>query len=149
MTNTVSRPAHRIVVGVDGSRSSMQALDWGIHQAELTHASVLVVMAWHLPVAVGWTSPIAPPPYSPDADAVSTMEAVLQPVRRDHPDVIIESQVVEGHPAPVLIKASRGADLLVVGSRGHGEFAGMLLGSVSDHCVSHAACPVVVVRRVP
>jgi nucleotide-binding universal stress UspA family protein len=127
----------------------MLALDWAIHQAELTHASVLVVMAWHLPAAVGWNTPMAPPPYSPDADAVSTMEVVLKPVRREHPDVIVESRVVEGHPSPVLIEASRGADLLVVGSRGHGEFVGMLLGSVSDHCVSHAACPVVVVRREP
>jgi nucleotide-binding universal stress UspA family protein len=54
---------------------------------------------------------------------------------------------MEGHPATRLIEASAGADLLVVGSRGHGAFAGMLLGSVSEHCVAHASCPVVVVRH--
>ena len=117
MTGMVSDPSHRIVVGVDGSSPSMMALDWAIHQAEWTHASVLVVMAWHLPAAVGWSTPMAPPPYSPDADALSTMEMVLKRVRNEHPDVIIESRVVEGHPSPVLIEASRGADLLVVGSR--------------------------------
>jgi nucleotide-binding universal stress UspA family protein len=146
MANTDS-PAHRIVVGVDGSSSSIPALGWAIHQAELTHASVLVVMAWHVPVAVGWNAPPMPPPYSPNADAESTMESVLEPIRKEHRDVIIESRIVEGHPSPVLIEASRGADLLVVGSRGHGEFVGMLLGSVSDHCVSNATCPVLVVRE--
>jgi nucleotide-binding universal stress UspA family protein len=56
------------------------------------------------------------------------------------------STVIEGHPAPALIEASRGADLFVLGSRGHGEFVGMLLGSVSEHCVTHAHCPVLVLR---
>jgi nucleotide-binding universal stress UspA family protein len=74
------------------------------------------------------------------------LEDVLEPVRQKHPGVAIESRVTEGHPAAVLVDASRGADLVVVGSRGHGEFAGMLLGSVSEHCVSNAHCPVVVLR---
>jgi nucleotide-binding universal stress UspA family protein len=141
----LSPSAHRIVVGVDGSRSSMAALDWAIHQAELTHASVLVVMAWQLPISVGWHAPM-PPPASPNADAAATMESVLEPIRKEHPEVIIESRMAAGHPSPVLIEASRGADLLVVGSRGHGEFVGMLLGSVSGYCVSNATCPVLVVR---
>ena len=55
--------------------------------------------------------------------------------------------MVEGYPAPTLIDEAREADLLVVGSRGHGAFAGMLLGSVSQHCAQQAACPVVIVRR--
>ncbi|MGO8871993.1 MAG: universal stress protein [Acidimicrobiales bacterium] len=148
MTNTVSPPSHQIVVGVDGSSSSLLALDWAIHQAELTDASLLVVMAWHWPMSAGWGLPSAPPS-SPDTDAVSTLEEVLESARREHNDVIIESRVVEGHPSPVLIEASSGADLLVVGSRGRGEFAGMLLGSVSAHCVSQAACPVLVVRQGP
>jgi nucleotide-binding universal stress UspA family protein len=108
-------PAHRIVVGVDGSSSSMPALDWAIRQAELTHASVLVVMAWQSPAAVGWNAPM-PPPYSPNADAESAMQSVLAPIRKEHPDVIIESRIVGGHPSSVLIEASRGADLLVVGA---------------------------------
>jgi nucleotide-binding universal stress UspA family protein len=55
--------------------------------------------------------------------------------------------VLEGHPAPVLLELAKDADLLVVGSRGHGQFTGMLIGSVSEHVVSHASCPVVVVRH--
>ena len=60
---------------------------------------------------------------------------------RRHPDVEIDMNVVEGHAAPALVDASRGADLLVVGSRGHGEFVGVLLGSVSEPCVTNAHCP--------
>lgn len=146
MTHASSPSSHRIVVGVDGSDSSMRALDWAIQQAELTRVSVLAVAAWHWPVALGWGIPLAPP-YIPSQDAEAVMEDVLEPIRTKHPDVKIESRVVEGHPAPVLLEASRGADLLVVGSRGHGEFAGMLLGSVSEHCVSNASCPVLVLRE--
>jgi nucleotide-binding universal stress UspA family protein len=64
-----------------------------------------------------------------------------------HPEVTIVSLVVEGHAAAVLVERSEGADLLVVGTRGHGRFTGMLLGSVSEHCVIHARCPVLVVRE--
>ncbi len=124
----------------------MHALDWAIRQAELTHASVLVVMAWRWPVAFGWNVPIG---FSHDMgkDARTSMEEVLEPIRNEHPHVLIESRIVEGHPSPALVEASGGADLLVVGSRGHGEFVGMLLGSVSEHCVSNARCPVLVVRE--
>jgi nucleotide-binding universal stress UspA family protein len=146
MTSTNSPSSHRIVVGVDGSDSSLRALDWAINQAELTHASVQVVAAWHWPVALGWGMPLAPPSI-PSQDVEDAVEDVLAPIRTKHPDMKIEPRIVEGHPAPALIEASRGADLLVVGSRGHGEYAGMLLGSVSEHCVSNARCPVVVLRE--
>ena len=63
-----------------------------------------------------------------------------------HSTITIAPVVLEGHPAPLLVKASKGADLLVVGSRGHGEFAGMLLGSVSEHVVANGGCPVLVYR---
>jgi len=141
-----SPSSSRIVVGIDGSDSSMRALERAIHQAELTKASVLAVVAWRWPIVPGWGMPLAAP-HDASADAKSALEEVLDPIRSRHPDVTIESRVVEGHPAPVLVEASRGSDLLVVGSRGHGEFAGMLLGSVSEHCVSNAACPVLVVRE--
>jgi len=74
------------------------------------------------------------------------LDRTLHETLGDTPTISVSMVVVEGHPAPVLIDQSQDADLLVVGSRGHGEFTGMLLGSVSEHCVSHAACPVVVVR---
>lgn len=146
MTDTTSPSSHRIVVGIDGSDSSARALEWAIHQAELTNASVLAMAVWHWPPALGWGIPLAPP-YIPSEDAEAALEKELAPVRSKYTDVTIESRVVEGHPAPALVEASQGADLLVVGSRGHGEFAGMLLGSVSEHCVSNAQCPVLVLRE--
>ncbi|HTZ07910.1 MAG TPA: universal stress protein, partial [Acidimicrobiales bacterium] len=71
----------------------------------------------------------------------------VRQVLGENPEVPVRLVVREGHPAPVLIDEAGGADLLVVGSRGHGAFMGMVLGSVSEHCVSHAPCPVVVVRH--
>jgi nucleotide-binding universal stress UspA family protein len=135
---------HRIVVGIDGSASSVAALEWAANQAELTGAALEVMMTWEWPYGYGW-SPV-PNDYDPAHDAEKYLADVLTPVRAAHADVSIQATVIEGHPAPLLVKASDGADLLVVGSRGHGEFAGMLLGSVSEHCVSNAHCPVLVVR---
>lgn len=141
--NTPPGQKHRIVVGIDGSECSRRALDWGAVQAEMTGAEVEVVSAWHWPII--FAAPM--PPYNPADDTTKMVEEILSKVRDGHPDVKIKSMVIEGHPAPVLIEAAKGADLLVVGSRGHGEFAGMLLGSVGEHCVSHAPCPVVVFRE--
>ena len=67
-------------------------------------------------------------------------------VQSVEPNVVIRSSVVGGHPAEVLVRAARGADMLVVGSQGHGGFTGALLGSVSQYCVHHALCPVLVIR---
>jgi len=71
---------------------------------------------------------------------------LLAAVLGTDPSLRVEQEVVEGHPAQQLVVASEGADLVVVGSRGHGGFVGMLLGSVSQHVSAHAACPVLVVR---
>jgi nucleotide-binding universal stress UspA family protein len=92
---------------------------------------------------------ILPQDYDPAADAQSLVDEAMATVRDAHPDVVVRSFVAEGHPAPVLEDASRAADLLVLGCRGHREFPGMLLGSVSMHCVLHAHCPVVVVHQRP
>lgn len=142
-----SHPAGpRIVVGVDGSDSSLRALDWAARQAELTHVALEVIMTWEFPTTYGWTPPI-PSDWDPRADIVKSLEEIIGRLRQAHPSVEAHPRVVEGRPAPVLIEASHGAELLVVGSRGHGEFAGMLLGSVGEHCASNAHCPVVVVRE--
>jgi nucleotide-binding universal stress UspA family protein len=135
----------RIVVGIDASPSSMAALEWAAHQAELTGATLDVLMMWELPTSYGWSLPV-PSEYDPEHDAAKALDEALEPVRKGHPGITIQSTVLEGHPAPLLVKASHGADLLVVGSRGHGEFTGMLLGSVSEHCVTNAHCPVLVLR---
>jgi len=136
----------RIVVGVDGSESSRDALQWAVTQAELVGGKLYVVMTWELPTSYGWVAPY-PEGFDPESDTRRLLEAVVAAAVADHPGLEVHSQVTEGHPAPVLIEAARGAALLVVGSRGHGAFAGMLLGSVSEHCVSQSPCPVVVVRH--
>jgi nucleotide-binding universal stress UspA family protein len=135
----------RIVVGVDGSESSLQALERAARYAELTGEALEVITTWAWPVAYGW-SPQVPADWDPLTDVTNELNKVVDQLRQAHPDVAVHPRAVEGHAAPVLIEASRGAELLVVGSRGHGEFTGMLLGSVGEHCVSHAHCPVLVVR---
>ncbi|MCU4186894.1 universal stress protein [Acidiferrimicrobium sp. IK] len=133
-----------VVVGVDGSEPSKEALRWAAEQARLVGARLRVVLSWELP-SVAYMAPL-PAGLDFDKDAHRVLDEEIAGVL-GQPDVDIEKVVAEGHPAPVLLELSKDADLLVVGSRGHGEFAGMLLGSVSEHCVSHATCPVVVVHR--
>jgi nucleotide-binding universal stress UspA family protein len=135
----------RIVVGVDGSDSSKAALRWAIRQAKLTGGSVDAVIAWRFPPSYGW----APyPDGTPDLEgtAKSTLIAALAEVSGVEPEVPVRPVVTEGHAAEALLHAARGADLLVVGSRGHGGFTSALVGSVSLQCVLHAHCPVLVFR---
>jgi nucleotide-binding universal stress UspA family protein len=101
-----------------------------------------VVTTWEWPADLGWSPPF-PEGWNPQADTTKILNEILARLRQAHPDVAERSRVVEGYPAAVLIEASHGAELLVVGSRGRGEFAGMLLGSVGEHCTTHAYCPVV------
>jgi nucleotide-binding universal stress UspA family protein len=135
-----------IVVGVDGSEPSKRALRWAADQARLTGARLDVVTTWEFPPTFGWAPPY-PPEFDPDGDARTALEATVEEVLGTDPGVVVQLSVVEGHPAPVLIEAAHGAELLVVGSRGHGAFLGLALGSVSEYVASHAPCPVVVVRH--
>ena len=144
MTSARETGHPRIIVGVDGSASSIAALNWAAHQAELTGAQVDAVTAWQWPSKYQWMR--TPPDYDPAGDTQKSVDAIIEAVRSEHASVPIQSKVVEGHPARVLVDESRGAELLVVGSRGHGEFPGMMLGSVSQHCATSAHCAVVVLR---
>ncbi len=145
MTAEPSRQsAHRIVVGVDGSASSKQALAWAVGQARLTGAVVEAVTAWEFPTAYGYPVPVLDVNFSElatktvtDAIAEISVGADARPIRY---------RVVEGNAAQALVDASAGADLVVVGSRGHGGFIGALLGSTGQHLVQNARCPVVVIR---
>jgi nucleotide-binding universal stress UspA family protein len=137
--------AGRIVVGIDGSPASLDALSWAARQADLTGDSLEVVAAWEWPTSAEWTLPV-PDDFNPEADVKRTLESAVESVRSAHPDLVVDPRVVAGHPAPVLVEASKGADLLVVGSRGHGAFVGLLLGSVSEYCATNAHCPVLVHR---
>jgi nucleotide-binding universal stress UspA family protein len=140
------RDGARIVVGVDGSDSSRQALAWAVKQAELTGADVEAVAAWEIPVAYGYNfySVLAVPDLEKAAGKV--LDGAVSEVAAAHPDVKIRQILVKQSAARALIDAAKGADLLVVGSRGHAGFTEALLGSVGQHCVHHAQCPVVVVR---
>jgi nucleotide-binding universal stress UspA family protein len=144
-----------IVVGIDGSDDSKYALRWAAQQAELTNATLEATTAWQLPVDFGtvWQMPatygrshdLSQVDFSEDAK--TTLHGAIEEVLGARPRVQVTPQLVSGHPAKVLIEASRHAGLLVVGASGHGGFVGMLLGSVTQHCVTHSACPVVVVRQ--
>lgn len=144
-TTAARAPSGPIVVGVDGSKASLSALGWAVRQAELTGATVEVVACWQWPSSTGWSVPV-PDDYRPDQTAEAALAEIVDTARSENPSVTFRPRVMEGPAALALIEASAGAELLVVGSRGHGEFAGMLLGSVSEHCVTNAHCPVLVFR---
>ena len=135
-----------IVVGIDGSESSLKALHWAVALARVTGAKLEAVMAWEWPSAWGRT-PTWPPGQDPAEETRKLLSKAIDSVLGPHRALDVQEVVAEGHAAPVLTAASEHTDLLVVGSRGHGTFTGMLLGSVSQHCVTTSACPVVVVRH--
>ena len=138
----------RIVVGVDGSAGSLTALRWAMGTASDTGATVEAITAWELPFVLvdGCQPELATWLKDAQRDAHARLEAAVAGARHGHgADADVVLNVVEGAPAPVLIEWSKGADLLVVGSRGRGGFASLLLGSVSAQCVHHAEVPVVVV----
>ena len=141
----MSEQEHRIVVGVDGSESSKAALRWAIRQAKLTGAAVDAVLAWRYPSTYG-LAPMAGSVIDLEGDARKALIDSLNEVSALEPDVTVHPLVSEGHPAEVLVRAANDADLLVVGSRGHGAFASAMTGSVSVACVLHSHCPVLVVR---
>jgi nucleotide-binding universal stress UspA family protein len=136
-----------VVVGVDGSAESVAALRWAARYATATGARVRALLAWHYPGAAGGP-PIEKAPEAiheqTDAQMHETLDAAIAKAGREAAGV--ERDTTYGHPAQALIEASNEADLLVVGRHGHGAFTGMLLGSVSIHCVTGAHCPVVVIR---
>jgi nucleotide-binding universal stress UspA family protein len=135
----------RIVVGVDGSVPSRNALRWAAREAKQNGATLQVVMTWEDLGPDMWI-PHAPLGTDPLAVTRRALAGLVRAALGDHPAVAVEETAVEGNPARVLIEAAHNADLLVVGSRGHGGVMGTLLGSVSLQCVTHAPCPVVVVR---
>jgi nucleotide-binding universal stress UspA family protein len=140
----------RIVVGVDGSENSRAALRWAYDEAASHDASLIVVTAWHwppLPQASPYGS-LPPEGYvtQPRGEAMALLDLLTSGLAARTPGVGVRTVLEEGNPVKVLVEQSERADLLVAGPRGHGGFAGMLLGSVSHHLVAHANCPVVVVR---
>ena len=140
----------RIVVGVDGSETARLATRWAAREARQRGATLVLASAWHLPTGAYY----GPAPVSEDLvkDLITGAEDIvalaLQDVRDEAGMIPVETIVEEGQPTEVLLRAAESADLLVVGSRGMGGFRELLLGSVSQQLVHHAACPVVIVRHV-
>jgi nucleotide-binding universal stress UspA family protein len=149
-----------IVVGVDGSAGSDAALRWALAEAKLRGAKLRVVHAYrapHVPLTEAGLAPAGgmalPAVFTENGEqlrraaqtqALNLIEEALRRAERDSSGIEIERSAVEGAAAQTLIDSARDADLLVVGSRGHGGFLGLLLGSVSQQCAQHPPCPVVI-----
>ena len=140
---TMSDQRH-IVVGVDGSTGAAQALEWAVEEASFDKSRLSAVMAWSRPVIYGAYAEIAVPFDSQLRDgAEASLRSIVEKVASS---VEIAQRVVEGPAVPALTQAAHDADLLVVGSRGSGGFASLLLGSVALGCAHHSSVPVAVVR---
>ena len=138
----MTQPAERIVVGVDGSPASLNALRFAHRQADLTGAGLHAVTTWAYPLS--FDDPVDPTDWQANAETI--LDTALGEALAASDAAGVLRHVAEGHPAGVLLGSVEAGDLLVVGSRGHGGFTGMLLGSVSQHVAAHSPCPVVVVR---
>lgn len=141
----------RIVVGVDGSDGARAALRWALDEARLRGANVDVVHSWHAPSLVvpgrfGGSAPVGEETLeAARRSAEHLLEHELQAANTD--GLQVEPLVPSASPVDALLDIARGADLLVVGTRGRGGFAGLLLGSVSQQVSHHAPCPVVIVPQ--
>jgi nucleotide-binding universal stress UspA family protein len=132
-----------IVVGVDGSESSKDAVRWAAREATLTGASLRAVSSWRWP---NYLTRV-PPGVDLAAETSQTLHETVTEVLADYPDVSVSQHVVDGPAGPALLTQASDASLLVVGARGRAAFPGMLLGSVAEYCVRNGPCPVVVVRE--
>ena len=133
----------RIVVGVDGSPTGQEALAWALSEARVRHTGLRAILAWRTPY--DWQ---VEPMFPLDLQQVraSAQHQLAQALARVEPGgVDVQAELVEGEPGAVLVAASREADLLVVGARGHNPLVELIIGSVGTFCAHHAACPVVIV----
>lgn len=140
----------RIVVGIDGSAVARQALAWAVAEARLRAATLEIVSVWEDPYSYWGERMPTPEAEAQERTALVLARTLLQDalaeVRAQDEHLSATVVELEGSAAARLIEQSATADLLVVGSRGRGGFAGLALGSVSQQCIAHAACPVVVIR---
>jgi nucleotide-binding universal stress UspA family protein len=141
MTEVTSRL--RIVVGYDGSRCADTAIEWAARYANDCGGDLELTTVWQWPMTFGY--PLDLGGYSPQSDATALVEKAA--ANCGLPADRVRTEVLEGPAAAQLVDRAHGAAALVVGTRGHKDFSDVLLGSVSNYCVHHAACPVVVVRQ--
>jgi nucleotide-binding universal stress UspA family protein len=149
MTEVGTGDEPRIVVGVDGSEDSIRALRWAARLAPVFDSDIEAVVAWFDPRQSGWSPGwgYLTAGMDPQGDAEKILAAALEEAFSDSRPSRLHSVAEKGSAAKVLLDRSAGARLLVVGSRGHGGFAGLLLGSVSAKCAEHAKCPVLVIHE--
>jgi nucleotide-binding universal stress UspA family protein len=149
MTSELVRATRgRIVVGVDGSKSSKAALGWAARLVPVVGGDIEAIIAWDFPLSYGAAVGF-PEGWRPDIDASKVLTEALDDVFGAHRPPGLVTSVRRGYTSAVLLDASRDAEMLIVGSRGHGGFTGLLLGSVSAACTEHARCPVLVVHDEP
>jgi nucleotide-binding universal stress UspA family protein len=145
---TVTGEVGPVVVGIDGSPPSLDALRWAAAQAVLQKSELHIVVAWHMPNMLGWAVPL-PEDFNPEQPAVDVLKEAQRSISNDYPGLVVQSHVQQGLASRSLVTTSEavGASLLVVGARGYGEVAGVLIGSVSEYVATHAKCPVVIVHH--
>jgi nucleotide-binding universal stress UspA family protein len=141
---------HWIVAGVDGSAEAERGLQWALEEARLRGAGVRVVTAWHVPLAA-YTGHGASPPagVSLEDEIRQTAETIAKTAAKkagEEAGVAVETRVVEGRPAEVLMENCRGAELLVLGSRPESMLTGLLTSSVTVQCALHAPAPTAIIR---
>jgi nucleotide-binding universal stress UspA family protein len=136
-----------IVVGVDGSESGKAALRFAAAEAALRDVKLRIVCVWHVPTAVYAGEGLPPVDVASELEneAKDIAAEALAEAGRLHPGIDREVRTPQGHPADMLVEEAEFAELLVVGTRGRGGLSSLLLGSVSQHVVHHAECPVVIV----
>jgi nucleotide-binding universal stress UspA family protein len=137
-------PVPRVVVGVDGSKPSALALQWGIAYAQAIGGTVEAVTAWRIPTEWGFGGLTGD--FDPEEDARLVLDETVTRVCGHESPVRVRRLVRRGTAAQVLLNAAKGAVMVVVGSRGHGGFVGMMLGSVSAALAEHSSCPVLVIH---
>jgi nucleotide-binding universal stress UspA family protein len=142
-TTKTARP-DRVVVGIDGSDESKLALRWAARLAHDFGTTIHAVTAWEYPATYGWSA--GPSDWNPAQDADKLLIETIDEVFGSERPAGLELTVAEGYPAQVLLTAAATALMVVVGSRGHGGFVGLLLGSVSTNLTEHAHCPVLVMH---
>jgi len=145
METKESKRDHVIIVGIDGSDSSKNALRWAARLAPSLGATIHAIVAWEYPLVFALEGGL-PGIWKPDETAKEILNNTLESVFSKERPAGFKGSISQGHPTFVLLDASKDADMLIVGSRGLGGFSGLLLGSVSSSCAEHAKCPVLVVH---